>query len=515
MIIKSVEIEKFRGFQNVHFDLGKNITIIAGQNGTQKTTLLGLMTQPFTITEIPEFKDERPLCGGSYRSSFIEKFRLSKKFDKAGEHLWKLNFYNKSDLPFELESINRDKRKGLIRFWQKGNREQGSGYMQYPVIYLSLGRLFPLGEIKNIKASINHSLTDEELRFFNKWHKNILISADESIQNEMLLSPSKVSMGINTDNYDWESNSAGQDDISKILLAVLSFRRLKKKYPKVYKGGILAIDELDASIYPGSQIKLFDFLNKFSQELGFQLIFTTHSLTILEIACEYQEKNKSSSKDINILYLRKIDGLIDISEGLPFLRIKNFLKVSIDPEATPDRINIFTEDDEARIFINTLIPAKWRSHFTIDKSNIGGKQLIDLAKRKIISFTFPNALIIVDGDTDVKSLPNALALPGGNSPERVLALFLNEKMDADPIWAKIHSDYTKQMCFSSHDINDIIRDRDIAKNWFRENCKQPKWKEKIIHAWMLENAPDVENFKSHYKVIYNKFAAKIGFDKLI
>ena len=42
MLIKKINIEKFRGFNNIEFELGENITVIAGQNGTQKTTILGL-----------------------------------------------------------------------------------------------------------------------------------------------------------------------------------------------------------------------------------------------------------------------------------------------------------------------------------------------------------------------------------------------------------------------------------------------------------------------------------------
>ena len=51
MIIKSVEIEKFRAFNQVSFCLGKRITAISGRNATQKTTLLGLISQPFTISK--------------------------------------------------------------------------------------------------------------------------------------------------------------------------------------------------------------------------------------------------------------------------------------------------------------------------------------------------------------------------------------------------------------------------------------------------------------------------------
>ncbi len=43
MIIDRIHIAKFHGFKDVGFKLGTNITIIAGQNGTQKTTLLGLL----------------------------------------------------------------------------------------------------------------------------------------------------------------------------------------------------------------------------------------------------------------------------------------------------------------------------------------------------------------------------------------------------------------------------------------------------------------------------------------
>lgn len=36
MIVKSIEIEKFRSFENVSFDLGRRVTAISGRNATQK-----------------------------------------------------------------------------------------------------------------------------------------------------------------------------------------------------------------------------------------------------------------------------------------------------------------------------------------------------------------------------------------------------------------------------------------------------------------------------------------------
>ena len=78
MIIKSVEIEKFRAFENASFTLGKRITAISGRNATQKTTVLGMIGQPFTISA----KDHpmygcKTIDGYNFRSQFKDKFKIS------------------------------------------------------------------------------------------------------------------------------------------------------------------------------------------------------------------------------------------------------------------------------------------------------------------------------------------------------------------------------------------------------------------------------------------------------
>lgn len=89
VIIKKAFIEKFRGFKQVGFSLGEQITLIAGQNGTQKSTLLGILSQTFTIPPKDHvFSGQKPLSGDSYRSTFSSKFRLSNERDLPGEHEW-------------------------------------------------------------------------------------------------------------------------------------------------------------------------------------------------------------------------------------------------------------------------------------------------------------------------------------------------------------------------------------------------------------------------------------------
>ena len=44
--------------------------------------------------------------------------------------------------------------------------------------------------------------------------------------------------------------------------------RLHDKYPQQYKGGILAIDEMDATMYPASQVELLKILRKYASKLN-------------------------------------------------------------------------------------------------------------------------------------------------------------------------------------------------------------------------------------------------------
>lgn len=57
MLIKKVHIEKFRGFHDQEFEVGSMLTAIAGQNGTQKSTLLGMITQTFILGKDPLFAE--------------------------------------------------------------------------------------------------------------------------------------------------------------------------------------------------------------------------------------------------------------------------------------------------------------------------------------------------------------------------------------------------------------------------------------------------------------------------
>lgn len=79
MIIKHAFITKFRALQNVEFDLGKKITAIVGQNGTMKTTVLGILSQTFTISKEHKMHGEQTIDGYNFHSQFGENLKCQRK----------------------------------------------------------------------------------------------------------------------------------------------------------------------------------------------------------------------------------------------------------------------------------------------------------------------------------------------------------------------------------------------------------------------------------------------------
>ncbi|HMG82090.1 MAG TPA: AAA family ATPase [Ferruginibacter sp.] len=507
MIIKSVSIRKFRGFNDVNFNLGASLTVIAGQNGTQKTTLIGILSQPFSITdkENPLY-GEKPLSGGNYRSSFAEKFKLSDSFDTPQNHEWTLNLNDDKDPEYTVESIKRDSATG-IRFWKKGDRSKGSGYIQIPVIYLSLSRLFPIGEDASIDSSNEIMLTTDELKFYQTWHNKILIIPDiEMTSVDYLVSKQKNTLGANTSFYDWKMNSAGQDNIGKILLAIISFKRLKDKYQDDYKGGVLAIDELDTTLYPASQLKLIEALRKFSSQFKIQIVFTTHSLNILKQACEWDQDPKIPNQ-VRVIYLQKVDTTIKVIENISYEEIKNKLNVALSGKKEIRKIHVFTEDKEGEIFMRSLIKRK-SSNLNFVDCSLGCDNLIELVRKDIVGFRFPESLIVLDGDVRnesskmkrVNDKKNFLILPGNKSPERLIAEFLHGLPDESLIWNNIYSGYTKQFVFKDYSLKEIQANREKAKDWF--NSQKQYWGRNcsnIINHWIVANQADVNDFLNTFK----------------
>ena len=516
-MLREVRIKQYRGFRDVSFSVGSYLTVIAGQNGTQKTTLLGMLTQMFTLGKGNPMSEEKPLIGGNYRSDFINKFKFSPEFDKAGNHEWTLVFDGMDN--FTAVSIWREKEKGTIRFWQKGTHKAGSGYIQYPVLYLSLRRLFPLGEDSRVNESNGVELTEAEKTEYKKFHDDVLFNVYEEAQPLYLEGSEKQTIGVNTQTYDWRANSAGQDNLGKIVLALFSFKRLKEKYPNDYKGGILAIDELDTTLFPASQIRILKSLMSYASKYKIQIIFTTHSLTLIKEACKLQEECESSrgrKGQVNVIFLERVDDHIGIKERVGYGTIENNLCISL-AERPYTQVNIYTEDSEGWFFVYNIVPAKYKKIIKHVNAKLGCAEYINLIEAKIPCFYPPEGLVVLDGDVEKNEHYNHVAnkimlLPGSQSPEQLIADWLNGISDTHPFWKSINPAYTRQYCFQSYHYS-ALSNRDNAKKWFQSQCKKEIWgtkAHKVLKHWKKDHQREVESFVDGFVKMINRIITERG-----
>jgi len=274
MIFTKLEVENFRHINNETIQLGSVLTAIAGQNGTGKSSLLGW------IAQASDFKPKaRTLLDTPFKSKYSEIFRFCPDQDFNKE-------YNVSIFYKDLEGEDEESKRMSTRFAETENRYRvdfdGRGSaLNYPVLYLGLKRLIPLASEKTITLQ-DFQLENSDKNHFAKLSKEILYITRDVIEAEFVKSTNKNMFAMKTSDYGHLGNSAGQDNLGQIISSIISFSRLKSELKDEYKGGLLLIDEIDATLYAGSQVKLIDKLYGLAKSLNVQVIFTTHSIEILE-----------------------------------------------------------------------------------------------------------------------------------------------------------------------------------------------------------------------------------------
>ncbi len=230
-LVSKIYIEKFRHLEKIGFKFGKRLTIIAGSNGTGKTSVLGLLGHIFT------YKKQDSFFNKPFETEFSDVFRFSETYDKAGEHKYWVDF---DDLT-KKEAVSRQAKEGKSkknRFRiDVGSRVKGSGKEEKPVIYLGLKRLIPLAQEgeTSIKLGGEDKLPLAYKTTYNDYY-NKIFSVEEKIVPAHTKSTNKDNYSPTADKYDAFGISAGQDNVGQIILSLLSFKYLLDNDPE-YNGG--------------------------------------------------------------------------------------------------------------------------------------------------------------------------------------------------------------------------------------------------------------------------------------
>ncbi|MFS0688504.1 AAA family ATPase [Sporosarcina sp. 179-K 8C2 HS] len=602
--IKKLSIHKFRGIKNEEIIIGKQLTAIMGQNGAQKSTILGMLAQPFNYSRT------RNIIKQPFATKFSEIFNFSEDFDFAGEHKYTMEVFPNSALVKQLPNhsttfnvnsrkrsgefclftfdttetefnLNKDEFKGLInsytsfknyiskekitnkkitkshldnelslrevlthfkndeiekiyycsppnddikktnyiielkptsthlRFVTGNTNRSGEGNLTLPVIYLGLSRVAPIGEIDRDLITLSNSVKmrdfEEEIA---KKSRRILLDLESSEYQTTTLdikdSPDNIRVGIHTEDYSPISMSAGQDNISKIISSIYSFQQLKQENEDDYIGGLLLIDELDATLYPGAQIELIRFMKTMSRKLDLQIIFTTHSIHIVEEMYSPENKDKFS---INYLKRRSDGTLINKTDMTPETV---YYDIAVKSKSKVPKIPCFCEDNFAANMLKALLFVS--EDYSSDDFEYIDTQSSYNTLRKLIENQnkyMQHNIYVIDGDhpeiinnlNESNIQHTGVTLPL-DAPEIVLSLFITEEIPIDhPIFEdysynkqQLASIYNQIQNPSSSEKSKIFIKQQIksAKKIFRNDC------EELFVLW-------AEWFKNNHTEKYNNF----------
>lgn len=437
-LLKKLTIKKFRALENVEIEFGTHVTVICGKNGTSKSSILGIAAQIFSF-ENDYLKNEglkfKSITGSNFKSSYSEHFRFSHKYDVPGSMDVAVDLhdgYSDSHATAELGLFSRESAaRAVVRKNSTAEKGKESRNFTHPVIFLSLKRLQPI-------ASREYKVRDFD--YLNA-HKQKFINLNNELLNKRSSSATGTGGSINSavahaENYDQDSVSAGEDNAGQIILALMSFRKLKEDYAD-YKGGLLLIDEADAGLFPAAQTKLIEILDKECNDLHLQVIMTSHSPTLIERIYDLSQKYRRKFKTV---YLSDTFGSIQSMHDFSWSDIYSDLlatTVSVSDEVALPKINIYFEDKEGEDFFNALLFRHPSKKFINRLSNItlGCTNYIQLVKIGVPEFS-NHSIIILDADAEgkAKGLDSIVLLPSVLPPDQLIFEFLYNLHPSDDLW---------------------------------------------------------------------------------
>lgn len=428
-----MKIQEFRKFRHpIEFIFGNKITVISGINGIGKSSLLALMAST-TGT------NDKRLNGQQFQPKFMDlfnistdeeysKYRLFVEFDekvgsKTPYYLTKrISFKNDEKsgrgirlIPRSSAPIDNETRKKPITLTQ-ASEDAGttSKRVQIPTIYVSLSRLTPLGEAGVKSTNIRKGFKSEYINFFRKCYNSVLEgSIDEGAKPNFITKDTGVNrskyLALQVKQTTNETLSVGQDNLEAIIAAFTDFYALKDKLGAEYRGGIICIDEIDASLHPSAVIKLWGLMRRLSEDLNLQIIVTSHSLTIIKEISRLQENN---DKDYRLVYFKDNENpRLSRSNNYEVLKADMFDEVNtISPKT-----KVYCEDENTKaVFqllcksIKNIVPPKDNSisyigtiydSLAVIEILLGKDHLISLPKQDEY---FRRVLIVLDGDSKLK-----------------------------------------------------------------------------------------------------------------
>ena len=562
-LAKQIYIDKFRKISDLELDLGNKIRVSSGINGVGKSNILSLIAMMFGTSGtriakgnfIPQFDEYFIITEDEYLNQDQAEDSKYKAYikvetDEGGLIQKRIGLKNDSSmgrgirvLPRSTNYYTPDKTVREVTKNVKSKYDIGdSSKIPVPAIFISLSRLFPMGETDIEESNITNSnklVTDKIIDQYISYYNRVLpgsISESYSVQSKIKKDVNRNGrLFVELKNSNARTQSIGEDNLGSIISALADFYYLKKKSSSEYNGGILFIDEVDASLHPSAQNELFNLLDELSDELNLQIFLTTHSMTILEKIIKKQNKDPQAYKlnyilDPNIPRLKKnIVSINDIKADL--YEMNSFYA---------PKIKVYCEDKETKFIFEQLIKVMNKSdsfklpYYEIFNLSLGHTQLEGL--RKFDDY-FERVVILVDGDAkgkgnknllmnyinkDVQGLnskdlaDNVLSLPTFLAPESYYYYILNSIKDDRKFWTKLdefnlNSDYTSKRIIDildkvKSDEDGYISNENIKKVFDDQTKRYIKAfieDTQVFNYFYSVNIVELENFREKTLQVFN------------
>ncbi|MDR0950838.1 MAG: AAA family ATPase [Candidatus Ancillula sp.] len=543
-MIEKIHINKYRKFENIDFEFSKNINIISGANGTCKTSLLHIVSNNFQKlkqdTSNPTIKDIFTV-NNQVNPTIETLTKGDSEYNDPAQGvvgtLLTIQEFGKIPIEFRRHKTSSDSEHQRFRLIPKYPAHSGQKKTSLPVVYLGLKRLYPYGEIaddtpvKKISSKISTNLFDEVAELYNNFTHSTL----NTITNQQVANIKKrANFKTSVHGIDSNTISSGEDNLFIILTGLVSLKKYYETLPASDEPikSILLIDELDATLHPAYQVKLLDLFKRFSQDYKIQIFFTTHSMTLVD-------ESLNDSTNCKVFYLIDNISRVDIMDEPDKFKIeqdlRNLSRVDI---YTPSVIPVFSEDSEARLFIEKTFDfisqndsgfSSVRNLFHLVDCKIGSSNLTTIFQDDKILKPTLRSICILDGDQQPNLANHITKLPGTTNPEEIIfnfseALFNDQNSN---FWTDTHivtQGWSKRWYQDNLQsrINSITAEfsqkegagesvhgfkRAKYKDLFNDNSLKP-FIICLIQKWVNEpaNLPQIKTFVNDLFVLFHKVA---------
>ncbi|HHJ9694036.1 TPA: AAA family ATPase, partial [Streptococcus pyogenes] len=297
--MEELKFAQYRKLKDISIKFDSDINIIAGTNGTCKSSILHLVSNSYQKVSVPS---KNPILqtiqkiNKTFNPKIESLARGDKQYNDPAPGVTGTLYtakYEKYSLDFRRhnsKTINNQERYAIKPPYKKGTTDK---LPEIPVIYLGMFRLFSYGEwvgetkFNNILKKLPQEYLSE-LSGLYKYFTGLNIYFDGK-QNNFGNIRSKTEFSTDVPGIDSNTISSGEDNLLTILTSLISLKAYFesiKSNPDTKVESILLIDELDASLHPAFQIKLLEKFKEYTNDYKIQIFFTTHSFSLIEYSLE-------------------------------------------------------------------------------------------------------------------------------------------------------------------------------------------------------------------------------------